>query len=59
MPQGKAIDRRGRQLIVRLKEHFDDERFQGPFVSTMDPTARVAKALGLGERVVKEIGLQR
>ena len=55
MPQGKAIDLRGRQLVVRLKEHFDEERFQGPFVSTMDPTGRVAKALGLGERVVKEI----
>lgn len=55
MPQGKAIDLRGRQLVVRLKEHFDEERFQGPFVSTMDPAGRVAKALGLGERVVKEI----
>ena len=55
MPQGKAIGLRERQLVVRLKEYFDDERFQGPFVSTMDPTGRVAKALGLGERVVKEI----
>jgi transposase len=55
MPQGKAIGLRERQLVVRLKEHFDEERFQGPVVSTEDPTGRVAKALGLGERVVKEI----
>jgi transposase len=55
MPQGKAIDLRGRQLVLRLKEHFDEERFQGPFVSTADPAGRVAKVLGLGKRVVKEI----
>jgi len=55
MHQGKAIGLRERQLVVRLKEHFDEERFQGPVVSTEDPTGRVAKALGLGERVVKEI----
>jgi transposase len=55
MPQGKAIDLRERRLIVRLKEHFDEERFQGPLVSTDDPAGRVAKALGLGKRVVKEI----
>ncbi len=55
MPQGKAIDLRERQLVVRLKEHFDEERFQGPSVSTMDPAGRVAEALGLGKRVVKEI----
>jgi transposase len=55
MPQGKAIDLRERELIVRLKEHFDEERFQGPFVSTEDPAGRVAKALGLGKRVVKEV----
>jgi transposase len=55
MPQGKAIDLRGRQLVLRLKEHFDEEKFQGPFVSTADPAGRVAKVLGLGKRVVKEI----
>jgi transposase len=55
MPQGKPVDLRERQLIVRLKEHFDEEKFQGPFVSTMDPAGRVAKAFGLGKRVVKEI----
>ena len=55
MSQGRAIDLRERQLIVQLKEHFDQERFQGPFVSTKDPAGRVAKALGIGKRVVKEI----
>ena len=55
MPQGKAIDLRGRQLVVRLKERFDEERFQGPVVSTADPAGRVAKALGLGKHVVNEI----
>ena len=29
MPQGKAIDLQQRQLVVRLKEHFDEEKFQG------------------------------
>ena len=55
MPQGKAIDLRERQLVVRLKEHFDEERFQGPSVSTMDPAARVAEALGLSKWAVKEV----
>ena len=55
MPQGKAIELPERELIVRLKEHFDEERFRGPFVSTEDPAGRVAKALGLGKRAVKEI----
>ncbi len=38
-----------------MNEHFDQEKFQGPSVSTKDPSGRVAKALGLGLRVVKEI----
>jgi hypothetical protein len=29
MPQGKAIDVRDRQLVVRLKDYFDQERHQG------------------------------
>jgi transposase len=55
MPQGKTIDRRERELIVQLKEHFDFEKLKGSSVSTLDPTGRVAQALGLGERTVKEI----
>ena len=27
MPQGKAIDLRERELVVRLKEHFDELHF--------------------------------
>lgn len=50
MPQGKTIDRRERELIVQLKEHFDFEKLKGSSVSTLDPTGRVAQALGLGKR---------
>jgi transposase len=55
MPQGKAVDLRGRQVVVRLKEIFDQERRAGAVVSTKDPAGRVAKALGLGKRTVKDI----
>lgn len=55
MSQGKAIDVRSRQLVVQLKEHFDQERRDGPFVSTKNPAGRVAAALGIGLRTVKEI----
>jgi len=55
MPQGKAVDLRGRQFVVRLKEVFDQERRAGAVVSTKDPAGRVAKALGLGKRTVKDI----
>ena len=55
MPQGKAVDLRGRQVVVRLKEVFDQERRAGAVVSTKDPAGRVAKALGLGRRTVKDI----
>ena len=44
MSQGRAVDLRKRQLIVQLKEHFDQERFQGPFVSTEDPAGRVGES---------------
>lgn len=54
MPQGKAIDLRERELVVRLKEHFDEEKFRGPIVSTMDPAGRVAEALGLSKCAVKK-----
>jgi transposase len=55
MPQGRAVDVRERQFVVRLKEYFDQERRQGPAVSTQDAVGRVAQALGLGKRTVKEI----
>jgi hypothetical protein len=34
MPQGKAVDLQERELVIRLKEHFDRERYQGSSVST-------------------------
>jgi transposase len=55
MPQGQAVDFRERQFVVRLKEYFDQERQQGLSVSTQDAVGRVATALGLGKRTVKEI----
>jgi hypothetical protein len=41
--------------VVRLKEYFDQGRHQGLSVSTPDPAGRVAKALGIGKRIVKAI----
>ena len=55
MPQGQAVDVRERQCVVQLKEYFDQERRQGPTVSTQDAVGRVAQALGLGKRTVKEM----
>jgi transposase len=55
MSPGKALDARERQLVVQLKHHFDPERQAGPLVTTKDPAGRVAAALGIGLRTVKEI----
>src|SRR5881398_3398869 len=55
MPQGQAVDFRERQFVVQLKEYFDQERQQGLSVSTHDAVGRVAQALGLGKRPVKEM----
>jgi hypothetical protein len=55
MSQGQAVDFRERQFVVRLKEYFDQERQQGLSVSTQDAVGRVAKALDLGKRPVKEM----
>ena len=55
MPKGKAVDIRQRELIVQLKDFFDQERRQGSLVSTKDAVGRVANALGIGKRTVKEI----
>ena len=52
MPQGKTIDVRDRQFVVRLKDYFDQERHQGLSVSTQDPAGRVAKALGIGKKAI-------
>jgi hypothetical protein len=55
MPQGQTVDGRERQFVVPLKEYFDQERRQGPTVSTQDAVGRVAQALGLGKRTVQEM----
>src|SRR5216683_2476122 len=55
MPQGQAVDVRERQFVVQLKEYCDQERRQGPSVSTQDAVGRVAQVLGLGKRTVKEM----
>ena len=55
MSQGQAVDFRERQFVVRLKDYFDQERQQGLSVSTHDAVGRVAKALDLGTRTVKEM----
>jgi hypothetical protein len=55
MSQGQAVDCRERQLVVRLKEYFDQERQQGLSVSTQEAVGRVAKALDLGKRPVQAI----
>jgi hypothetical protein len=55
MAQGKAVDLRGRQFVVRLKECFDQARRAGAVVSTQAPAGRGATALGLGKRTVKDL----
>jgi hypothetical protein len=55
MSQGQAVDFRERQFVVRLKEYFDQECQHGLSVSTPDAVGRVAKALDLGKRTVKEM----
>lgn len=53
--QGKQLSAEINELVVRLKEHHDEERKAGKFVSTKDPAGRTAKALGLGIATVKRI----
>ena len=47
MPQGKTIDVRDRQFVVRLKDYFDQERHQGLSVSTPDSAGRVPRRSAL------------
>lgn len=53
--QGKQLSAEITKLVVRLKEHHDEERRAGKFVSTKDSAGRTAKALGLGVASVKRI----
>ena len=53
--QGKEFTAEMKQLIVNLKQHFDEEKKTGTTVSTKNATGRVAKGLRVGEATVKRI----
>jgi transposase len=53
--QGKQLSAEIIELVIRLKEHHDEERKAEKFVPTKDPAGRTAKALGLGVATVKRI----
>ena len=53
--QRKQLSEEITELVIRLKEHHDDERKAGKFVPTKDPAGRTAKAIGLGVATVKRI----
>ena len=53
--QGKQLSEEITELVVRLKEHHDDERKAGKFVPTKDPAGRTARAMGIGVATVKRI----
>jgi len=53
--QGKQLSAEITELVVRLKEYYDEERKACKFVPTKDPAGRTAQALGLGVATVKRI----
>jgi len=53
--QGREFTAEMKELVILLKEHFDDERKTAKFVSTKNATLRVAKPFGIGEATVKRI----
>ena len=53
--QGKEFTPEMKQLIVNLKQHFDEEKKSGTTVSTKNATRRVALGFGIGEVTVKRI----
>ncbi len=53
--QGKEFTPEMKQLVVKLKLHFDEEKKAGKSVPTRNATARVAEGLGIGEATVKRI----
>jgi transposase len=53
--QGKEFTHEMKQLIVNLKQHFDEEKKAGRTVSTRNAAGRVAIGLGVGEATVKRI----
>lgn len=53
--QGKEFTPEMKELVVNLKQHYDQERKSGKSVSTKDAAGRVAIGLGIGEVTVKRI----
>jgi transposase len=53
--QGKMYSPDVVDLVVHLKQHYDQERRSGKVVSTRDPAGRTARGLGIGLRTVKGI----
>jgi len=53
--QGKEFTPEMNQLIVNLKQHFDEEKKAGKSVSTKNAAGRVAYGLGIGGATVKRI----
>ncbi|EFK07546.1 conserved hypothetical protein, partial [delta proteobacterium NaphS2] len=56
--QGKQLPAELVETVVRLKNHYDEERKTGKFVSTKDAAKRTADALGIGIATVKRIMAQ-
>jgi transposase len=55
MPRGKAYTKGQKEVIVTLKQSYDQERLDGETVSTKDPANRVAKGLNVSLRTVKSV----
>lgn len=56
--QGKQLPAEMVEAIVRLKNHYDEEKKSGDFVSTKDAAKRTADSLGIGLATVKRIMAQ-
>lgn len=53
--QGKQFFPEMIEMVVHLKNHFDEERKSQELVSTKDPAGRTAAGLGIGVATVKRI----
>lgn len=55
MSRGKELSTDMREIVVQLKQHFDNEKKSAPSVSTRDAFGRTATALDIGVTTVKRI----
>jgi transposase len=53
--QGKQLSAEMVELVIRLKQHYDQERKSGKLVPTANPASRAAAGLGIGVVTVKRI----